>query len=172
MLSRVKLILPVALVLLASGQFVNAATYTYVGSSASFSTLEAACLGYGKALVAASNGSFTSVRFVSASLADTPALAAQNFYTCKNELFSAELKDWIESSGAAQEIIKCEVGQSQHLRGPTSSAIYSPKQKSYIIASRPLKGAFKDVHLNRRLERQAVVFWSRALRLKVIAIII
>ncbi|WP_200904663.1 hypothetical protein [Pseudomonas trivialis] len=159
MLSRIKLILPVALVLLASGQFAYAATYTYPGSSSSVSTLEEACLGYGKSLVAASNGSFTSVRFLSAAISDIPSLAAKKIYTCKLQLFYEETKDWSDVDGIAQEVLKCPIGASRGFKGPISSAVFSEAYKKYFVASSsPPSGCFEGCSYGLESNKQSSCF--------------
>lgn len=150
MLSRVRSILPVALVLLASGQSAFAAVFTYDATSESFSSADSACLSYAN-LIGSKIEYFLRARVVSTSPTTNPQLRPFGYYECHYQ-FSHMQKDkdgkevevWdVDSSlGFVKEVLNCRAGDLKVIRGPTASAIFSDKEKRYFVASRAPEGCF------------------------------
>ena len=136
MFSRVKSILLVALVLLASGQISHAASYGYSSNSPSYPTVQEACLAAAPQRMSSTGGVYTDVRYVSSFLVENTNPSAAVLYRCNLQYYSKNKRAWIDE---VQKIFEretvCSKGAVADIKGPISSAIYSEKDKRYYVAS-------------------------------------
>lgn len=135
MLSRVNLILPVALVLLASGQSALA-DFKYGGSTELFSTAEAACTAYAKFI----NPTYQFRNMKTSSSGSYPGR-----YYCEYQFMNPNKPgDWFTSgSSFVSEAQGCATGTSTSFKGAISTAIFSVKEnKFFVVGTSPASGCY------------------------------